>query len=77
MSKVLRHGREQVTIDEEAVEVPRVPCPECGTPMTHHADKVVPAAAREGDVVVAAARACSGCGAQQSTMSATPASEMP
>jgi ribosomal protein S27AE len=77
MSKVLRYGREQVTIDEEAAEVPRPPCPMCGTPLTHHADKVVPAAAQDGDVVVAAARACSGCGAQQSTLSVTPASEMP
>jgi NAD(P)H-dependent FMN reductase len=77
MSKVLRYGREQVTIDEEAAEAPRPPCPMCGTPLTHHADKVVPAAAQDGDVVVAAARACSGCGAQQSTLSATPASEMP
>src|SRR5260221_7047351 len=63
MSKVLRHGREQVTIDEEATEAAKpVPCPTCGTPMTHHADKVVPAAASESEVVIAAARACSGCG---------------
>src|SRR6185295_8417088 len=69
MAKVLRHGREHVTIDEEATEAAKaVPCPACGTPMTHHADKVVPAAATgEGDVVMAAARACAGCGAQQAT----------
>jgi len=78
MSKVLRYGREHVTIDEEAAEVSTVACSECGSPMTHHADKVVPAAAiNEGDVVVAAARTCSGCGAQQSTLSSTPASEVP
>src|SRR5213593_3297349 len=66
MSKVLRYGREQVTIDEEASEIAKpVPCPACGTPMTHHADKVIPAAATsESEVVIAAARACSGCGAQ-------------
>src|SRR5207245_659132 len=59
MSKVLRYGREQVTIEEEAAESEKkVPGPKCGTPMTHHADKVVPAAATsEGDVVMAAARA--------------------
>jgi len=77
MSKVLRHGREQVAIDDEAAELPKVPCPVCGASLTHHADKVVPAAASEGNVVVAVARACSGCGAQQSTLSAMPVSEMP
>ena len=52
MSKVLRYGREHVTIDEEAAETAKaVPCPTCGDPMTHHADKVVPAAATsEADV---------------------------
>jgi len=78
MSKVLRYGREHVTIDEEAGESSTVACSECGSPMTHHADKVVPAAAvNEGDVVVAAARSCSGCGAQQTTLSSKPASELP
>jgi len=79
MSKVLRHGREHVTIDEKAVEIAKaVPCPTCGTPMTHHADKVVPAAATtEADVVMAAARACSGCGAQQVTLAPAPMSELP
>jgi ribosomal protein S27AE len=79
MSKVLRYGREQVTIDEEAAEVAnRVPCPNCGTFMTHHADKVVPAAATsESDVVIAAARACGGCGAQQAALAPAPASALP
>ena len=79
MSKVLRYGREQVTIDEEAAEAAKVvPCPKCGTPMTHHADKVVPAAATsEADVVMAAARACSRCGAQEATLASTPAVELP
>ena len=79
MSKVLRYGREQVTIDEEASEIAKkVPCPNCGTLMTHHADKVVPAAATsENDVVIAAARACGGCGAQQATLAPAPVSELP
>src|SRR5438876_5882727 len=79
MSKVLRYGREQVTIDEEAAEAAKaLPCPQCGTPMTHHADKVVPAAASsEGEVVMAAARACSGCGAQGVTLRSAPAAELP
>ena len=78
MSKVLRHGREQVTIDEEAAEaVKPVTCPNCGATMTHHADKVVSAAATsEGDVAIAAALACAGCGSQQTTLSAGPASEL-
>ena len=79
MSKVLRYGREQVTIDEEAAETAEnVPCPNCGTLMTHHADKVVPAAATsENDVVIAATRACGGCGAQQATLAPAPMSELP
>lgn len=78
MSKVLRYGREQVTIDEEAAEAATAsPCPRCGTPMTHHADKVVPAAASsEGEVVMAVARACAGCGAEQATLAPAPVSEM-
>ena len=55
-----------------------VPCPECGTPMTHHADKVVPAAATaKATSSMAAARACSGCGAQQATLAPAAASELP
>ena len=79
MSKVLRYGRERVTIDEEAAEgAKQVPCPTCGEPMTHHADKVVPAAAAtEGDVVMAAALACAGCGGEQATRSPTSASDVP
>lgn len=76
MAKVLRYGREQVTIDEEAAA--RMMCPQCGTPMTHHADKAVPAA-RTGDaeMMVAAVRACSGCGAQDVTMVTLPATDVP
>jgi NAD(P)H-dependent FMN reductase len=79
MSKVLREGREHVTIDEEAAEPAKaVPCPKCGMPMTHHADKVVPAAAAsESDVVIAAALACGACGAQQATLTSTPVADLP
>jgi NAD(P)H-dependent FMN reductase len=78
MSKVLRYGREQITIDDEAAEVVEPPCPNCGTSLTHHADKVIPAAAgNEGDVIVAAARACSGCGAQIATLTPTAAADLP
>jgi len=78
MSKALRYGREHVTIDEEAAErAASVPCPVCGTAMTHHADKIVPAAApSEAEVVMAAARACSGCGAQDATLASMPATEV-
>jgi hypothetical protein len=78
MSKVLRHGREQVTIDEEAAEeTTPVPCPNCGQTMTHHADKAIAAAAAsESDAVIASALACSGCGAQQTTLTTAPASDL-
>jgi NAD(P)H-dependent FMN reductase len=68
MSKVLKYGREHVTIDEEAAEIVAVPCPDCGAVMTHHADKLVAAAATsDADVVIAAAHACADCGAQAAT----------
>jgi NAD(P)H-dependent FMN reductase len=72
MSKVLRYGREQVTVDEEAAERPAaLACPMCGKPMTHHADKeVTSASAGDGEMVVAAAHACGECGAQQATLGA-------
>lgn len=74
MSKVLQYGREHVTIEEEAAEA--VPCPNCGTPMTHHADKVVPAVASGDGVVMAAARACPGCGSETASLSAVTAAEL-
>jgi NAD(P)H-dependent FMN reductase len=79
MAKVLRYGREHVTIDDEAAEAAKaVPCPKCGTPLTHHADKVVPAAATsEAEVVMAAARGCSGCGNQMATLVSTPVASLP
>jgi NAD(P)H-dependent FMN reductase len=77
MSKVLRHGRERVTIDEEAAEATIVPCPNCGETMTHHADKAIAAAAaNENDALIAAALACGGCGAQQTTLTTAPASDL-
>jgi NAD(P)H-dependent FMN reductase/ribosomal protein S27AE len=73
MSKVLRYGREQVTIDEEASAVPKTACPRCGAPMTHHADKIVPAAATsETEVALAAAQACPACGAATAMLSSVP-----
>ena len=66
MAKVLRYGREQVNVDEEAVErLPPVVCPVCGTTMTHHADKEVSSVPPLEDVTVLAAHACRNCGAQQ------------
>jgi NAD(P)H-dependent FMN reductase len=77
MSKVLRFGREQVTIDDEAAER-AMACLECGTLMTHHADKAVPAASASGsEVALAAAHACSGCGAQTATFASTPVEALP
>jgi NAD(P)H-dependent FMN reductase len=77
MSKTLREGREHITIDGEAADKPMPEiCPMCGDPMTHHADKVVPAAAaNEGEVVVAAAHTCGGCGFQMATLASAPADD--
>lgn len=78
MSKTLRHGREQITIDEEATEGKMVSCPKCGDPMTHHADKVIAAVpAAEGDVTIASANACAGCGAEHASLAPASASELP
>jgi NAD(P)H-dependent FMN reductase len=77
MSKTLREGREHITIDDEAAEKPTPEtCPMCGNTMTHHADKLVPAAAaNEGDVVVAAAHACGACGFQLAKMASAPTAD--
>lgn len=64
MAKVLRQGREQVTIDEEAAA--RVVCASCGDGMAHHADKLHVAA--EGEVLIAVHQ-CPGCGAQHAERS--------
>jgi NAD(P)H-dependent FMN reductase len=64
MTKVLRYGREHVTVEEEAAVRP-VACPVCGTVMTHHADKEVASVPPLEDVTVLAAHTCANCGAQQ------------
>lgn len=77
MSKVLRYGREQVTIEDEAAAAAEtVLCPNCGTAMTYHADKMVPAAGSETEVVKAAARTCSGCGTQMAALTSMPAADV-
>jgi NAD(P)H-dependent FMN reductase len=66
MAKVLRYGREQITVDEETAERPApVTCPRCGAPMTHHADKEVASVPPVEGVTVLAAHTCGHCGAQQ------------
>jgi NAD(P)H-dependent FMN reductase len=66
MAKVLRHGREHVTVDEEAAERPSlILCQVCGTPMTHHADKEVTSVPAVEGATVLSAHACPNCGAQQ------------
>jgi NAD(P)H-dependent FMN reductase len=64
MSKTLRYGREQVSIDEDAAERPQpVMCQTCDVAMTHHADKEVTSAPTGvGETVVSAAHACGRCG---------------
>jgi NAD(P)H-dependent FMN reductase len=68
MAKTLRHGREQITIDEEAadaVPLPAVACPVCGAMMNHHGDKLMMAdVADETASPVMAMHACPACGAQ-------------
>lgn len=76
MSKVLRYGREHVTIEDEAAAAAEtVFCTNCGTAMTHHADKVVLAAASDTEAVMAAMHACSGCGAQTAALHSTPVAD--
>jgi NAD(P)H-dependent FMN reductase/ribosomal protein S27AE len=66
MAKVLRYGRDHVTIDDEVAERPRAArCPTCGTAMNHHADKEVSLVPAVEDVTVVAAHSCPNCGAQQ------------
>jgi NAD(P)H-dependent FMN reductase len=79
MAKTLRHGREQITIDEEAAAASKpVRCPECGGPMTHHADKEVPAAATsEDEVVVATVHTCVECGINLAKLASEPAADGP
>ncbi len=74
MSKVLRYGREQVTIDDEAAELTAesLACPDCGSMMNHHADKVVAAEAGEDAAAMVAMHACADCGMQHASMSLAP-----
>src|SRR5262245_18167150 len=66
MAKVLRYGREQVTVDDEAGEHRRaVTCPACGMAMTHHADKEVASVPALEGATVLSANTCANCGAQE------------
>jgi NAD(P)H-dependent FMN reductase len=65
MAKCLRHGREQITIEEEAANVTEsVACRSCGEPMNHHADKSLPDNSPEDSVKQSthAILACASCG---------------
>jgi NAD(P)H-dependent FMN reductase len=71
MSKVLRSGREEVSIEEEAA-AGTVSCPACDTPMNHHADKAVAAEADEhAEAPLMAMHACGACGAATAMMPAS------
>jgi NAD(P)H-dependent FMN reductase len=73
MSAVLRHGRAQVSVDAATAalmapgvspaDAPPVPCDACGTPMTHHADKPLPA----DEPAMMALNTCPACGASKVT----------
>ena len=79
MSKVLREGREHVTIDEEAAEIERaaLACPVCGASMNHHADKMMMAGPSEGDDgATTAVHGCAACGAQAAVPGAMMAGTM-
>ena len=74
MAKVLRYGREQVTVDDELAERPAaVSCPMCGTGMTHHADKEVTSVPPVEGATILAAHACLSCGAQQAMVTSVTA----
>jgi hypothetical protein len=67
MAKVLRYGREQVTIDEEAAELAAsaVTCSKCGATMNHHGDKLIMAdMPDDAPSPIAAMHACPACGNQ-------------
>ena len=76
MSTVLRYGREYVAVDQAAPAMANlVPCPCCGTAMTHHADKEVATHAGDDGIAMAAVPACAGCGAQDATIEPASAAE--
>ena len=73
MAKTLRHGRERITIEDEAAAA--AGCPGCGEPMNHHADKAIPDRITEPEgtnVTTHALHACPACG-----VGATVASDHP
>ena len=65
MAKVLRHGRENVTVEEEAAARSAHVCKVCGSAMTHHADKEVTSVPALEEVTVVSAHTCPRCGAQE------------
>lgn len=74
MAKVLRYGREQVTIDEEAAEIAAsaVTCGVCGATMNHHGDKLMMAdMPDDAPSPIAAMHACPACGNQTAVIGAT------
>ena len=73
MAKVLRYGREQVTIDEEAAEIAAaaVTCGMCGATMNHHGDKPIMAdTPDDAPSPMASLHACPACGNQTVTIGA-------
>jgi NAD(P)H-dependent FMN reductase len=67
MAKVLRYGREQVTIDEEAA----VQCEMCGAMMNHHGDKPMMAdTPDDAPSPMASMHACPACGNQTAVIGA-------
>jgi NAD(P)H-dependent FMN reductase len=76
MAKVLRHGREQVTIDEEAAEIAAsaLKCSVCGAMMNHHGDKLMMADTPEdAPSPIASMHACPACGHQTAVIGAASA----
>jgi hypothetical protein len=75
MAKVLRHGREQVTIDEEAAEIAAsaVKCSVCGAMMNHHGDKLMMAdTAEDAPSPIASMHGGPACGHQTAVIGAAP-----
>jgi hypothetical protein len=73
MAKVLRYGREQVTIDEEAAEIAAaaVTCGMCGATMNHHGNKPMMAdTADDAPSPMASLHACPACGNQAAVIGA-------
>jgi NAD(P)H-dependent FMN reductase len=77
MAKVLRQGRESVTIGDEASATtsapPPIECPGCGAAMNHHADKQVTEAMTE---LLQAIHLCAVCGMEAATPALSPTGEL-